>query len=98
MLSAETALCRNPRVVSRSLSDGSGAVLLNLDSTAYHGLNRVGELVWELLEQPLTFEQLVGRIGQAFTAAPAQLEDDIAEFVNDLISRELLLAESGLGP
>lgn len=92
-LKLDTTLKRNPRVVSRSLADGTGGVLLHLDSAAYHGINQVGDLVWNLLEEPLTFEQLLARLAQVFVPPPPALRDDIKQFVDDLVVRDLILVD-----
>jgi tRNA(Ile2) C34 agmatinyltransferase TiaS len=85
---------RNPQVVYRELGDGS-AVLLNLESSQYHGLNRIGRLVWELLERPTPVGLLAERVRASVADAPAELERETAAFVESLLSRDLVLEEEG---
>jgi Coenzyme PQQ synthesis protein D (PqqD) len=91
MISAGTVIRRNPRVVSRNLADETGALLLHLDTTAYHGLDEIGEMVWSSLEQPIAFESLILALRARLEDPPPNLEDDIVEFLRDLKARDLLL-------
>ncbi len=76
-------------MVFRSLEDGTG-VLLHLDSTAYHGVNRVGALIWSLLETSPTFETLVERVRGRLADPPTNVDEDVAEFISDMGSRDLV--------
>ena len=38
---------------------GGEAVILNLDSGIYYGLNEVGARIWELVQQPQSFSELL---------------------------------------
>lgn len=80
----------SPRATVRSLADGSGAVVLHLDTAAYHGLNEMGSLIWSIIEDGVTFDTLVARVGAEAEGAPATLEDEIAGFVRDLEARGLV--------
>ena len=88
-LRPDDVLMRNPRVAYRELKDGA-AVLLHLDTGAYHGLNDVGSLVWGALATNLTFSALVLAIREQFDAVPPTLPDDVRSFVGDLIDRDLV--------
>ena len=88
-LSPDAVLARNPRVAYRELNDGS-AVLLHLDTGAYHGLNDVGSLVWGALENQLTLSALISGIRDRFEGAPPTVGDDVRSFVSDLVDRDLL--------
>ncbi len=82
---------RNPRVVSKRLAEGKGAVLLHLDTTAYHSVNEVGAAIWEILEEPSSLRALLDDLRRGFPDAPAELSRDVGAFVDDLLERELLL-------
>jgi hypothetical protein len=90
MVEGSTVIIRNPRVEFRKLADGGGAVLLNLETAAYHGLNETGSLIWETVEQGMTLEDLIPRVASSFEDAPAELVDEITAFVENLVERDLL--------
>jgi hypothetical protein len=85
-----TVVSRAPGAVFRELSAGEGAVVLNLDSGQYHGVNSVGVLIWELLERSPTFAELVTAVRRQVTDAPDALDDDITTFVEALEHRGLV--------
>jgi hypothetical protein len=87
-------ISRSERAVHRQLADGAG-VLLHLDSGAYYSLNGVALLIWDLLEESLTFGTLVERLRAEIPDAPATLSDDVADFVNQLRQRDLVTLETG---
>lgn len=84
---------RNPRIVSRDLGAGRGALLLDPKTAAYHRVNEIGALIWRLLERPHRFIELVDRLRDASAEAPESLRDDVAAYVADLAERDLLRLE-----
>ena len=90
MIDATTKIHRNPRAVFRRLAEGSGGVLLHLDSTQYHGVNEVGAAIWELTEQDITFGDLVASLRERLDDPPADLEGDVEEFLGELGERGLV--------
>lgn len=92
-ISGTTVIRRNQRVVYRTLADRSGAVLLHLDTAAYHGVNEVGGLVWDLLGDEITFDSLISRVETQLDDIPSSLQEDIAKFLSDLSARDLILLE-----
>jgi hypothetical protein len=80
---------RNPKAVFREFEDGAG-VLLHLETTAYHGVNRVGALIWRLLDTHVTFGHLMEGIRDSIDDPPESLEEDAAEFLEQLRERDLV--------
>jgi hypothetical protein len=82
---------RNPQVVAQQLAEPEGAVLLHLDTGAYHGLNQVGLIVWELIER----EQAVGDVIEGVRARvvdpPPQVGDDVLRFLEMAVERDLVI-------
>jgi Coenzyme PQQ synthesis protein D (PqqD) len=91
VLGAQAKIRRNPQVIVRELSEGEGAVLLHLESGAYHGVNPVGELIWELLEEERTVADLVEAVRNRTEDPPATLEDDVVRFLESVQERDLLV-------
>ena len=92
-IDAATVIRRNQRVVSRSLAGQSGAVLLHLDTAAYHGVNEVGGLVWDLVNDGIRFDELIIQLQGQLEAVPSSLVEDIAAFLNELSARGLIALE-----
>jgi hypothetical protein len=84
-----TIIRPSSRAVFRELTDGT-AVVLNLETSGYHGLNRLGTLIWGLLGAGPSFDQILSEIGSRFAPAPPSLEADITEFLTMLHERQLV--------
>lgn len=90
MIDQATRIRRNPDVVFRSLEEQQGGVLLHLESGEYHGLNDLGSLIWRLIENESTFGQVVAGVRAQTEDAPAEAEQEVSDFLNDLNSRNLV--------
>ena len=69
---------------------GGEAVLLNLDTGVYYGLDAVGTHIWKLLQQPRSFAELRDLIVDEFDVAADRCEADLRPFVEALQSYGLL--------
>lgn len=85
-----TTVTRNPRVAYREFAGGEGAVLLHLDSGDYHSLNRLGSLIWCLVDGGTTVEQLVVAVSSEIEHPPSGLEADVRQFLAALRERGLI--------
>jgi Coenzyme PQQ synthesis protein D (PqqD) len=79
-------------VVFREL-DGE-AVLLNLDSGVYFGLDEVGTRVWALLVEHGTLERVCSQLMEEYDVEPAVLEQDVSRLVEELCHKGLVVAAS----
>ena len=86
-----TVVARNPRIVHRHLAEGDGGVLLHLDTAAYHGVNDVGSLIWDLLERPASIAEVIAGVRERVDEAPPTVDDDVTSFVRDLVDRDILV-------
>jgi hypothetical protein len=89
MIEPTTVLHRNPRVEYRTLANGEGTVLLNLETAAYHGLNEIGSWMWNKLDG-LTFAELLKSLMDELQEAPPNLEREVADFLKELDARDLI--------
>ncbi len=79
---------RSPDVVSRVL-DGE-AVLLDLASGKYLGLNDVATRVWELLGEGQTLAAIRAALLDEFDVAPEVLDGDLERLLGDMQARGLI--------
>ena len=70
---------------------GGEAVLLNLDTGVYYGLDAVGTHIWKLLQEPRSITELRDLIVDEFDVAPARCEADLRPFVDSLHSYGLVV-------
>jgi PqqD family protein of HPr-rel-A system len=93
-MAATPVIERSPDVISRTLAGDDGAVLLHLGTGQYHTLNPVGSRIWELLESPLTVDELCRRLAEEFEANQEALVQDIQTFIQELLDRNLIKRSS----
>jgi hypothetical protein len=66
------------------------AVLLDVTSGTYFGLNTVGTRIWELLAQGQPLRAVLAMLGEEFDVEPESLGRDVAEFIDALELRGLV--------
>jgi hypothetical protein len=79
-------------VYSQSLA--GEAVLLDVATGTYWGLDEVGTRIWELLGQGETVEGIAATLSSEYDAEPATLERDARAFVESLAAQGLVHPES----
>ncbi len=66
------------------------AVILNLDSGIYYGLNEVGARVWELIQQPRSFGELHETLLAEYDVSAEVCKQDLTRIITDLESARLV--------
>ena len=66
-------------------------VVLNLQTGKYHGLNRTGGRMLELLEREPTVGDAAAKVATEFGRPIADVEADLCDFTSDLASRGLIV-------
>jgi Coenzyme PQQ synthesis protein D (PqqD) len=87
-LSLEITMRISDSVVFREL-DGE-AVLLNLNTGIYFGLNDVGTRIWTLLSQNGVLSSVFEVLKKEYDVAPDQLEKDILELAQQMQEKGLI--------
>jgi hypothetical protein len=88
--SPESLYRRNPQVVARTLGEREGGVLLHLETGAYHGINEVGFLIWQMLSESQTLHDLTTAVEAKVREVPASLEADVRAFLASAVERDLV--------
>ena len=87
-VSLESAVILNKDAVFRDL-DGE-AVILDLASGVYFGLNAVGTRIWHLIEQHGRLEPVLDELCQEHDASRDELQRDLLELVARLTEARLV--------
>ena len=96
MKSALTNLSVVKKSVDQISCDMAGeAVVLNMKSGVYYGMDQVGALVWSLVDEPRTVEYIRETILQQFEVEPESCERDLIAFLYEMESAELIDIENG---
>jgi hypothetical protein len=86
----------HPAVLFRELE--GEAVLLDLGSGTYFGLNEVGTRIWQLLDRRVDPPGIVRALAAEFDADPATIERDVAALLDELAARRLIVDGAGQHP
>jgi hypothetical protein len=86
-LSLDTALSLPDDIVFREV-DGE-AVILNLETGIYFGLDRVGTRIWRLIEEHGQLGRVLGALQAEYDAARDVLERDLLRLAGELIDKGL---------
>lgn len=83
---------RSPDVVARSIDQE--AVLLDLASGRYFGLNATGAAIWDALEGGEADPESIARdIASRFSAPEEQILADVRALLADLVQQNLVLGQ-----
>lgn len=89
-LSLESTVRISGEVVFREI-DGE-AVLLDLGTSIYFGLNGVGTRIWNLLQQDGSLQKTLNSLEREYAGIPRdRLEQDLLELVNRMLEKGLLV-------
>jgi hypothetical protein len=92
---SKIVFCRSTTQLSTELDDE--AVILDVSSNTYSRLDPVGTTIWNLLEEPITFSNLVEHILNIYDVMEQQCIDDMLIFLRDLAEKNLINISNGRG-
>lgn len=75
----------------RAFAADKEAVLLHLRSGEYHGVNKLGLVVWELIDGERTVAEIVEAVRARTDDAPPHLADDVVGFLDDMRQLDLVV-------
>lgn len=90
MIDPSAHIRRGEKAVFAELSAEEGGVLLHMDSGLYYGVNPSGVLIWEMIDGQRTLPQIAEEFRARVDGAPADLEQQIACFLDGLRERNLI--------
>jgi hypothetical protein len=79
----------SPDVVFRDLE--GEAVILDLASGRYFGLNPVGTRIWTLLDAGTPIERIIQAVAEEYDADIGQIDRDVKALIENLSSRGLIV-------
>jgi NMD protein affecting ribosome stability and mRNA decay len=91
-LCKETIVRRNERnfLVSRI---GEEVVLMDIHNGQYIGLNAVGSVIWEKLEQPIAIHEIVHALTEEFAISMQLCEQETLLFLQKMMQHKMLIVD-----
>ncbi len=80
------------RAVARQMSSETGGemVILNLETGQYHGLEQVGRLVWNRIQDGATVRELEQAVLDEYAVEPERCRQDLRILLEELRKRGLV--------
>jgi hypothetical protein len=89
--SPEDKLVRTQEMLSTELDQET--VLMSVDAGAYYGMAGTARSIWQRLERPLTFSDLVDQLAAEYAVTPETCAADLHEFLGEMEREGLLRVE-----
>lgn len=96
MISTESIVVASSNQISSDLA--GEAVILDLDSGTYYGLDAVGLRVWNLVKKPRTVAQIVSTIVAEYEVDRGRCEQDLLALLDRLASKGLIEVRGDQAP
>ena len=89
MLNLQNSFRTREQEVASKVIDGE-AIIINLANGVYYSIDKVGALVWDLLQAGHTLEQVIGAVTARYDVTREQAESDVRELVGELVQENLV--------
>ena len=83
----------SPHIVHDTF-DGE-TILVNLKNGNYYSFDKLGVVIWELIEMNAGLEKISGIFSQKFLDAAKKAETDVQAFIQNLLDEKLIVEDSG---
>jgi hypothetical protein len=97
---AEQLFVRSQAVVSRRVAGETLVVPVRGkvgDLASIYSFNQTGSLIWQSLESPRGFAELVGIVEQEYAVLHDQARCDVKQFLHDMLSADLVQVRQRVG-
>lgn len=81
--------CRNTKTISGRLNDE--LVMMDIQKGKYFSLNPVATRIWDLLEKPLTLDELCALLMEEYEVEEEQCRREVAEVIEEMVRLGLIL-------
>jgi predicted RND superfamily exporter protein len=65
-------------------------VMLSIENSEYYGMDKVGSRIWQLIEKPVSLNQLIGILLDEYEVTEEQCTEDTLKFIDQLMEKELV--------
>ena len=65
-------------------------VMLSIEKGKYYNLGVLGGVIWELIESPITGDELVKQLLEQYDVDQKECEEEVLSFLNHLKDEELI--------
>ena len=69
---------------------GANTALYVSDQKGIHVLNQTALFIWETLQEPFTFDELLYMLGEVFEGDPTKMKEDLNEILDLFLKYDLV--------
>lgn len=81
--------------VAAKVIDGE-AIIINLANGIYYSMDKVGGLIWDLVQVGYSLEEIIVAVTERYDASREQVQADVQELVEELLRENLVsVSENG---
>ena len=73
---------------------GNNTALYVMDPKGIHVLNETALFIWETLQQPFTFDELLYMLGEVFEGDTTEMKEDLREILDLFLRYNLVYTET----
>ncbi|MGB0525807.1 MAG: lasso peptide biosynthesis PqqD family chaperone [Flammeovirgaceae bacterium] len=88
MIEHQTILHRSPDVLHSALDNET--IMMDIQTGEYHNLNNMGNTIWELLEEPLSFSDLCKALLEEYEVSEEVCQQETRHFLKELVDKKLI--------
>lgn len=81
-------LIRNQQLFSTEIDND--LVMMDVDQGYYFGLNETAKMIWELLETPTVYQDVVSALVTRYKVEETECVSDIDTFIQDMLKYRLI--------
>ncbi|HPJ69084.1 MAG TPA: PqqD family protein [Bacteroidales bacterium] len=85
----KTTYVRNENTISGRLQDE--VVMMDIDKGKYFSLNPVATRIWDLIEVPLTIDELCSRLMEEYEVDAEQCQSEVTEVIDEMVKLGVVL-------
>ena len=80
---------RNKQVIDGELDNNQ--VMMHIEKGKYFGLNPVGKRIWELIEQPKSFQEITSILLSEFEVTEVQCVQEAQAFLDKAVKYDIVI-------
>ncbi len=87
-ISDETLITRSPDLLTAGIDDET--VMMDLANGRYYGLDDIGTVVWQRLEAPRRFADLIDSLAAEYEADRAVIAEDVRKLLSQMAEHKVV--------
>ena len=93
-ITKNTLISISEEQITGDLLDGE-VVILNMKDDVYYGLDEVGGRIWSLIQDPITFDEIVQHLLEEYDVEYQECVNDVRELLEEMLTKGLIEVQNG---